>query len=276
MPPLVRVPAATGPGGTLSAMEPVYHPVIAFARALFAAEGLRFRVTGAEHIPPEGGAVIAMNHLSYLDFAYAGLAALPSKRVIRFMCKDSIWKHPIGGPLMTGMKHIPVDREDGGKAFRDALKALKAGELVGVFPEATISRSFELKEFKSGAIRMAQGAGVPVIPLVLWGSQRVWTKGHPKNLGRSRVPISLTVGRPLEMPKRAPSEELAARLRSEMQLLLDHAQAEYPRLSGDDLTYLPARLGGSAPTLDEADAMDIADAEVRRAARQQAVESAAE
>lgn len=248
-------------------MEPVYTPVIAFARALFAAEGLRFRVTGAENIPSVGGAVIAMNHLSYLDFAYAGLAARPSGRVVRFMCKDSIWKHPIAGPLMKGMKHIPVDRENGGQAFRDAMRALKDGELVGVFPEATISRSFELKEFKSGAIRMAQGAKVPVIPLVLWGSQRVWTKGHPKRLGRTGTPVSLTVGRPLEMPKRVPLEELTAQLRSEMQMLLDHAQAEYPALTGDDLKYLPARLGGTAPTLEEADAMDAADAEARRAAR---------
>ena len=165
-----------------------------FARLLFALQGLRFTVTGAEHIPREGGAVIVMNHLSYLDFAYAGLVARPNKRVIRFMCKDSIFTHPVAGPLMRGMKHIPVDRESGSASFREALKALKAGELVGVFPEATISRSFELKEFKSGAIRMAQAARVPIVPIVLWGSQRVWTKGHPKRLGRTNTPIILSAG----------------------------------------------------------------------------------
>ena len=59
-------------------MEPVYTPVIAIARALFAAEGLKFTVTGAQNVPRSGGAVLVCNHLSYMDFAYAGLAANPS------------------------------------------------------------------------------------------------------------------------------------------------------------------------------------------------------
>lgn len=253
-------------------MEPVYTPVVGFARLVFAAQGIRFRITGAENIPKTGGGVVVMNHLSYLDFAYAGLAARPHKRLIRFMCKDSVWKHPIGGPLMTGMKHIPVNREKGGEAFRLAVKALRDGELVGIFPEATISRSFELKEFKSGAIRMAQATKTPLIPLVLWGTQRIWTKGHPKNLGHSRTPISLTVGKPMAAPKRTPAEEIEAKLRAEMQMLLDHAQADYPPMSGDDLKFLPARLGGTAPTLEEANRMDEEDRERRRRAREEAGE----
>ncbi|SNV23126.1 1-acyl-sn-glycerol-3-phosphate acyltransferase [Dermatophilus congolensis] len=253
----------------LYAMEPVYNSVVAVARTLFAAQGIRFRVTGSENIPTEGGAVIVMNHLSYMDFAYAGLAARPSRRLIRFMCKKSVWDHPIAGPLMSGMKHIPVDRENGSQALRDAVKALKAGELVGVFPEATISRSYELKEFKTGAIRMAQATGVPIIPIVLWGTQRIWTKGHPRRLGYSRTPISLTVGKAISAPKQAPADEVSATLRAEMQLLLDHAQAEYPRLEGDDLKFLPARLGGTAPTLAEANEMDRLDRERRRAAAAQ-------
>ena len=84
---------------------------------------------------------------------------------------------------MRGMHHIPVDRGAGASSFRAAVQALKAGEIVGVFPEATISRAFELKDFKSGAVRMAQAADVPLIPMAIWGSQRVWTKGHPKRLG---------------------------------------------------------------------------------------------
>lgn len=248
-------------------MEPVYTPVIGFARTLFALEGLRFTVTGAEHIPREGGGVVVMNHLSYLDFAYAGLAARPSKRVIRFMCKDTIFGHPVAGPLMRGMKHIPVDRDNGGASFRAALTALKAGELVGIFPEATISRSFELKEFKSGAIRMAQAARVPILPVVLWGSQRVWTKGHPKHLGRTNTPITLSVGEPITVDRKDKPEAVEALLRMRMQALLDAAQAAYPPLSGGDLIYQPARLGGAAPTREEAARMEAADVAARRAAK---------
>ena len=185
--------------------------------------------------------MVAINHIGYLDFAYAGLAARPSGRVIRFMCKDTIWQHPIAGPLMKGMKHIPVDREAGTASFREALKALKAGELVGVFPEATISRSFELKAFKSGAVRMAQASRTPIIPLVVWGSQRVWTKGHPKRLGRTNTPIALSVGKPIEADRKTPAEVLEQRLRDDMQLLLSHAQSEYPPMRPDELHLLPAR-----------------------------------
>lgn len=255
-------------------MEPVYTPVIAFARALFAAEGLRFTITGAENVPTRGGGVVVMNHLSYLDFAYAGLATRPSGRVVRFMCKDSIFEHPVAGPLMRGMKHIPVDRSSGGAAFRAALTALKAGELVGVFPEATISRSFELKEFKTGAVRMAQAARVPLVPLTLWGSQRVWTKGLPKRLGRTGIPITLSVGEPLQAQRQDRPDAVVTELRSRMQDMLDAAQAAYPPLGGDDLRFVPARLGGTAPTLDEAEAMDRADAPRSRGAGSGAADAA--
>ena len=139
----------------------VYPPVIAAARAMFATLGLHFLESGTENVPTSGGAVLVANHVSYLDFIFAGLAAHPSHRLVRFMAKESIFKHPIAGPLMRGMHHIPVDREAGASSYAAALRALRAGEIVGVFPEATISRAFELKDFKSGAVRLAMSSGVP-------------------------------------------------------------------------------------------------------------------
>ncbi len=139
----------------------VYPPVLLAARGVFRALGLRFTIEGAHHVPRTGGAVLASNHVSYLDFTFVGYGARDAGRLVRFMAKESVFRHPVAGPLMRGMHHIPVDRAAGSAAFRGAMSALKAGELVGVFPEATISRSFELKEFKAGAARMAQAAGVP-------------------------------------------------------------------------------------------------------------------
>jgi 1-acyl-sn-glycerol-3-phosphate acyltransferase len=247
-------------------MEPVYSPVIAVARALFAAQGLTFRIRGAENVPRTGGAVFAINHTGYMDFTYAGLAARPAKRFVRFMAKEAIWHHRVARPLMTGMKHIPVDREAGAASFRAAVNALKAGEIVGVFPEATISRSFELKDFKSGTIRMAQAAGVPVIPVTIWGSQRVWTKGHPKRLGRTNVPIFITVGEPITVDRRDNADEANELLRQRMTAQLHADQDSYPPLGPDEQHFLPVRLGGTAPTLEEANAMDAAEAEQRRGA----------
>jgi 1-acyl-sn-glycerol-3-phosphate acyltransferase len=247
-------------------MEPVYTPVIWVARALFAAQGLKFTVTGAENVPTSGGAVLVSNHLSYLDFAYAGLGAIPSRRLVRFMAKDDVFTHKISGPLLRGMHHIPVDRNAGAASFRAAVSALKAGEIVGVFPEATISRSFELKAFKSGAIRMAQAASVPVLPMIIWGSQRVWTKGHPKRLGRTNVPITLSIGKPIMAARKDDANDINLQLRAAMNDLLTTAQEAYPAVAPDELKYLPARLGGTAPTLEKATILDEEDA-ARRAAR---------
>lgn len=246
-------------------MEPVYTSVIGVARALFAAQGITFRVRGAENVPRTGGAVFAINHTGYMDFTYAGLAAHPAKRLVRFMAKESIWKNPVAGPLMTGMKHIPVDREAGGASFRAAINALKAGEIVGVFPEATISRSFELKEFKSGTVRMAQAAGVPIIPVTIWGSQRVWTKGYPKRLGRTNIPIYITVGEPIAVGKgSAAAEQVNELLRERMSAQLHADQDAYPPLGPAERHFLPVRLGGTAPTLEEANALDEAEVAARR------------
>jgi len=243
-------------------MEPVYRTVILASRLMFAGQGLRISVQGAENIPREGGAVIAANHIGYLDFLFAGLAARPSGRLVRFMAKQEVFSHPVSGPLMRGMHHIPVDRSAGAASFRAAVRALRDGEVVGVFPEATISRSFELKDFKSGTVQMAAAAGVPIVPVAIWGSQRLWTKDHPKRLGRSNVPIGLRVGAPIEVNRRE-IEAAGERLRSELTALLHAAQQEYPPLPAAELAFCPARLGGRAPTPDEAARLDEAEANRR-------------
>jgi 1-acyl-sn-glycerol-3-phosphate acyltransferase len=240
-------------------MEPLYRTVIGAARTLFFAQGTHFTIVGAENVPREGGAVMAINHTSYFDFMYAGLPARDHGRYVRFMAKQSIFRHRVAGPLMRGMHHIPVDRHRGGQAFSDAVRALKSGEIVGVFPEATMSRSFELKEFKPGAVKMAQVAGVPILPTTLWGAQRVWTKELPKHLGRAGIPVHITVGEPILLGRRDDVAEATAHLKSVMQAQLDAQQAAYPPLSGEDLRFVPARLGGTAPTPEQAHEADHRD-----------------
>ncbi len=234
--------------------ELVYPPVIGFARTMFQVQGLRFDIAGTEHIPRDGGAVLVSNHISYLDFVFCGLAALPADRLVRFMAKESVFRHKLSGPLMRAMKHIPVDRARGLHAYDHALRALRSGEVVGVFPEATISPSFTLKAFKSGAARMAQEAGVPLLPMALWGTQRMWTKGHPRRLGRHRFPITLRIGAPLAAAPDEKADTLTDRLRARVQELLESAQNAYPVRPKDarGSWWLPAHLGGGAPTAEEA------------------------
>jgi 1-acyl-sn-glycerol-3-phosphate acyltransferase len=242
--------------------DPVYSGVVRAAVGAFRALDVRLDVAGAHHVPAGGGAVVVINHVSYLDFALAGVPFWTSnRRLVRFMAKESVFRHRLSGPLMRGMRHIPVDRAAGSSALRRAIGALKAGELVGVFPEATISRSFTLKEFKPGAVLMARAAGVPLVPVTLWGSQRLWTKGRPREL-RRHVPVAITVGAPID-PRKV--DDPAGALRACMHALLEQGQARYPEPApGSDLWWLPAHLGGSAPSPEEAAALDAAEAADRR------------
>lgn len=243
----------------------VYPPVIGVGRALFAALGIRFTVEGAQNIPRSGGAVLASNHVSYLDFTFVGLTARPSKRYVRFMAKDQTFHHPVSGPLMRGMHHIPVDRSAGAAAFDHGVTALKQGEIVGIFPEATISRSFTPKAFKTGAARMAVAADVPLIPMATWGGQRLYTKARKPDLHRGRA-VMLAVGEPF---RPAPGDDPAtttAELYRRVGALVDHLQRTYPQspASEADSWWLPAHLGGTAPTLEAATALDAADIARRR------------
>lgn len=248
--------------------DPVYRPIIVAARGLFAGLGLSFDIVGLENMPASGGAILAINHTSYLDFALAGMPAYRvGHRLVRFMAKDGIFQHPVAGPLMRGMKHIPVDRDAGSAAFRDAVAALKSGELVGVFPEATMSRSFEIKEIKNGAARMARAANVPLIPMIVFGGQRILSYEH-RDFSRGKR-IAMTVGAPVPVPKGADADAVTVELHERLVTLLDETIARYPDKPAG-AWWIPQRLGGSAPSLAEAEAIE------ERVRRERAEKRAAE
>ncbi|WP_422754911.1 lysophospholipid acyltransferase family protein [Micromonospora sp. WMMD708] len=238
--------------------ELVYPPVIATAKTLFRVLDLRLTVDGDHHVPRTGGAVLASNHVSYLDFIFCGYGAHPSRRLVRFMAKHDVFAHKVSGPLMRGMKHIPVNRAAGVGSYNTAVEALRRGEVVGVFPEATISRSFTVKELKSGAARMAQAAEVPLVPVALWGTQRLWTKGRPKTLTRRHTPITILLGEPMDPAAYPDANTMTAELKTRLTALVDRAQQEYPdKPAGpDDSWWQPAHLGGTAPTPQEAAELD--------------------
>jgi 1-acyl-sn-glycerol-3-phosphate acyltransferase len=245
-------------------MEPVFRSLEIAGRTAVRVTGTRITYRGLQNIPSVGGAVVAINHTSYIDFLPAGLAAMYRKRRLRFMIKAEMQEVKPVNFLIRHSKTIPVNRDAGADAYTVAVERLRAGELVGVYPEATISRSFELKGFKTGAARMALEAEVPIIPLVVWGAQRIWTKDHPKRIGRNKIPITVAVD-----PPYTPSgtiDAVMAELREEMTALLYRVQEDYPHPDGE--YWVPRRLGGSAPTPDEARVLD--ETELTERARRQA------
>lgn len=234
--------------------EPLYRGIVEAFKGVFRVLGMKLDVVGEENIPLSGGAILALNHTSYLDFALGGVPAdMRGRRLVRFMAKDSVFRHPIAGPLMRGMKHIPVNREDGSQAFQDAVSDARRGELIGVFPEATMSRSLEIKEIKSGAVRMAQTAEVPLIPMIVFGGHRVLSYGV-KDFTRGR-PICMTIGEALPDVQGNDADTVTLQLRARLSLLLDETVARYPD-KPQGAPWIPKRHGGSAPTLEEARAWE--------------------
>ena len=224
----------------------VYPPVIVLIKSFWKYLGLNFDFQGQENVPLKGGAILAINHTSYFDFALAGTAALPAKRYVRFMAKKEIFDNKIAGPLMRGMHHINVDRSNGSASFVAALRSLKDGEIIGIFPEGTISTSFEIKGLKSGAVRLAIGAGIPIIPTIVWGGQRVYTKGVKPNFKRKKIPVSVSFGEPIFYSRETDVEVAEAHLREVMIEMLHKVQEKYPD-SHLGQRWAPVRLGGTAP-----------------------------
>lgn len=224
-----------------------YRAALVLGKAFFRLRGVRIDIANPERIPPTGGAVLAINHISYLDFAFASLPAHGAhRRFTRFMAKESIFRNRYAGPFMRFMRHIPVDREAGAQSFREAVKYLKAGELVGVFPEATMSRSFDIKAMKSGTVRMALAADVPIVPMVVFGAHRMFGYGV-KDFSRGHA-VFLAVGEPYRVERGVDVDQATDELRGKLRSLLDETVARYPvPETGTRLWWLPARLGGAAP-----------------------------
>lgn len=244
-------------------VEPTFRALEILAQLLVVASGIRISYSGEENIPERGGAVIAINHTSYVDFLPAALAAHRRRRRLRFMIKTEMQRVKLIKFLIKHTGTIPVDRRAGAGAYAVAVQRLREGELVAVYPEATISRSFELKEFKTGAARMAIEADVPIVPVIVWGAQRIWTKDHPRHLSGRRVPVTVEVGAPL-----CPAGDVAATetaLREAMTTLLHRAQRGYPHPAG--AYWVPRRLGGGAPTPAEAAQIEAEEAAARAASR---------
>jgi 1-acyl-sn-glycerol-3-phosphate acyltransferase len=235
--------------------EPVYRTVIGAVVGLYKVMNWKVRVFDSHHIPRNGPVVIASNHVGYLDFTFIGYGAREQGRLVRFMAKEEVFRHTVAGPLMRAMEHIPVDRYgDAYQAVKDSVLRLEEGQAVGMFPEGTISPSFVPREGKTGAARMAIQSGAVLVPAATWGTQRILTKGREPNWQRG-VAVDVRYGAPIEHRPDSDPEEVTERLMSSIRTLVDRAWEEYPQEPDgpEDRWWLPAHLGGTAPTPEEAE-----------------------
>jgi putative phosphoserine phosphatase / 1-acylglycerol-3-phosphate O-acyltransferase len=155
---------------------------------------VRFDLDGVDRVPADGGALLALNHRSYLDPLAVGFLAARRGRPARFLAKKEVTDAPIVGPLTRAMGAIRVDRGSGSDTpLEEAARALRAGELVVVFPQGTIPRgeAFFDPELRGrwGAARLARETGTPVVPAGIWGSEKAWPRS-------SRLPYILNLAHP--------------------------------------------------------------------------------
>jgi 1-acyl-sn-glycerol-3-phosphate acyltransferase len=213
--------------------------------------GLRWRidVRDVHHVPATGGAVLAFNHHSYADaIMLAWGVVLYAHRPLRFLAKREVCDSRWLGWLTRWVMAIPVDRASSSaraSALGEAEVALRAGDLVTIAPEQTISDSLDLLPFRLGAARLAIATGVPIVPCVGWGSQRF--VGPGRSLGRViGVPVVVRFGAPLHADPGEDAMALTRRLRERMATMLDEVQRGYVDGTPAGAAWVPARLGGGA------------------------------
>jgi putative phosphoserine phosphatase/1-acylglycerol-3-phosphate O-acyltransferase len=167
----------------------------------------RFNIEGADKIPREGPAIIVANHRSYFDTVAVGMTVLRAGRAPRFLGKKEVFDAPVVGQLATALGGIRVERGSGSQEpLRRAAEALTAGEAVALMPQGTIPRGeafFDpILKGRYGAARLAAMTRAPVIPLGLWGTEKVWPRAErlPRVWNVLRPPkVTVRVGDPVEL-----------------------------------------------------------------------------
>lgn len=159
-----------------------------------------WRFEGSEHIPAEGPVLVACNHISYLDPLAHGYMLVRSGRRPRFLAKREMFDNPFLRTVLRGAGQIPVERGTGSLApVKAAMEALRAGEVVMIYPEGTITRNpdFSPMEGKTGVARLTLATEVPVLPIAVWGSHNVWQRDGVQSVAFGR-PIWLKAGVPMD------------------------------------------------------------------------------
>jgi 1-acyl-sn-glycerol-3-phosphate acyltransferase len=202
-----------------------------------------WRFEDLDRIPASGPAIVAANHISYLDPFANGYAVMKAGRRPRFLAKDDLFKIPVVGTAIHGAGQIPVDRGSGGSApLVSAAKALEDGEVVVIYPEGTVTKQPDSlpMEGKTGVVRLSLMSGVPVTPMASWGGQAVWQKSGKGSLKFGR-PIWVKVGEPIDFNERAAEvndrdalHEMTGELIAALTALVVDLRERYPKRWSSD------------------------------------------
>lgn len=201
----------------------------------------RRRMSGLEHVPARGPALLVCNHVSYLDPVYTAVFVHRARRVPRFMAKDSLWKVPVLGRTLAGSRQIPVSRgrADAGASIEAARGAFDDDGVVVIYPEGTITRDPDgwPMDARSGAARLALAGDVPVVPAVHWGTKSVYDHYRKRFRPSPRKVVTVRAGAPIPMddlrarvgpngPGAALLRETTERMMAAVRALLEDVRAD--------------------------------------------------
>ena len=230
-----------------------YRTTVLVGRVLLRVLDITVRSTGREHVPTTGPVVLAANHVSFPDFLYVGKALHGTHPRVRFLCRHEIWESP-ARRAMEGMRHVPVDRQAPAGAYVSARRLLREGELVCVFPEGGISAAYTVRALMPGAVALAREIGAPLVPVSIWGSQRLWPQRRsldepfPRPTLRRGTLVDVRFHPPMAVPPEADLVTATRALGHRLSDGLDELQAlpEHQPPPGEATTWYPAHLGGGA------------------------------
>lgn len=228
--------------------------------------GIDVVATDAHHVPRSGPVLLAATHVSYPDFILIQAAVRARSRHVRFLTRYDVWHQRLLAKPMDRMQHVAVDREAPAAAYLHARRLLREDQAVCSFPEAGISYSYTVRSLMRGVAGLARETGAPVVPVALWGSQRIWSVGVPDHLGREPRP-DLTRGRRVDVAFGEPMLVARHQDLTDWTRLLGHRLTEMQEglqglshhrpAPGEHAPWHPAHLGGHAPTRAEAAHLDV-------------------
>jgi 1-acyl-sn-glycerol-3-phosphate acyltransferase len=195
--------------------------------------------TGMENVPLSGGVIFVPNHVSHFDPLVVGHYLYKANRWPRFLGKASLWRVPVMGPFLTRTLQIPVERGsvEAVKSLDTLVRAVNEAGAVVIYPEGTTTKQPDLWPMrgKTGAARLALLTGAPVIPMANWGAHRVFDPRTSKLKLRLRTPVSVTVGKPIDLsewagaaPNRQVLEQMTEKIMLGISALVGELRHEQP------------------------------------------------
>ncbi|GAA2514174.1 lysophospholipid acyltransferase family protein [Pilimelia columellifera] len=212
---------------------------------------------GAEHLPAAGGVIVVANHVSHADPLITGHFVYEAGRWPCFLGKASLFRMPLVGLLLSRVGQIPVERGsvNAARSLEMLEAVVRAGGVVMIYPEGTTTREPDLWPMtgKTGAARLALATGAPVVPLAIWGPQRIFDPRTGALRLRPRTPVTVVAGPPIDLGGRCdgePSKETLAEMTDKIMLRVRDMLAEIRAETPPPLYPRRRRPAGASPVVD--------------------------